>query len=448
MTPENTGNDRLRFSLAPVQALVLSYIVVILAGFILLSLPAAAAQGRLSLLDALFTSTSATCVTGLTVVSTRDDLSFFGQLVVLAQFQIGGLGIMSFSTLFALLLGKKIHLRGRLLIQEDLNQFSISGLVRLLRYVLLFVLIIESLGIILLFSRFISLYPVGTAFYKAVFHAVSAFNNAGFDVFGNSLESFSNDFFVQLVMIALIILGGLGFAVLAEIVQPRSRKRFSLTTRLVLLMTGFLLLAGLFSILSLEWNNPDTLGNLTLPEKIANSFFLSVTSRTAGFNTIPTDSWRVSTLLLVIFLMFIGASPGSTGGGVKTTTLAVLFLAMKTRIKGYDDMEIFNRRLDGGLALKAFSLVTLAGFWIISITFFLSIFENFSLLEMLFEATSAFGTVGLSTGITGDLSNPSKGAIILTMLLGRVGPMSFALALGMRHSLPRRRLPEGKVVVG
>ncbi len=445
----NNGKNKWMHRLTPVQILVICYMAVIITGFILLSLPiATTTPGSLKTIDALFTSTSATCVTGLTVVSTKEDLSLFGQIVVLLQFQLGGLGVMAFSTLFALILGRKISLRGRLLIQEDLNQYNISGLVRLMRYVLSFTLVFQGFGTFLLWLRLRNLYDGWNAFYHSVFHAVSAFNNAGFDLFGNSLENFTGDVLINLVIMSLIVFGGLGFGVIVEIFYRVNGKRFSLTARMVFLMTFILLTVGFLTITALEWNNPETLGELSGIDRLLAGGFLSVTSRTAGFNTVDTSLWRPTTLLFVIVLMFIGASPGSTGGGIKTTTLTILIFSLISFVSGKRDIEVWQWRITSWLAIKAFILTILAFSWVFMITFGLSFFEEEPLLNLLFEATSAFGTVGLSTGITENLETPSKVLLIMSMLIGRVGVMSFAIALSMKRIIPPRRFPEGYVMVG
>lgn len=443
------GNNRWMHRLTPVQILVICYVIVIFTGFVLLSLPVSSSGSEsLTLIDALFTSTSATCVTGLTVVSTKEDLSLFGQLVVLIQFQLGGLGVMAFSTLFALILGRKISLRGRLLIQEDLNQYNISGLVRLMQYVLSFTLVFQGTGAFLLWLRLRNIFEGWDSFYYSIFHAVSAFNNAGFDIFGNSLENFAGDVMINLVIMTLIVFGGLGFAVLVEIFYRANGKRFSLTARMVFFMTLILLTIGFFTITALEWNNPETLGELKFGGKLLGGSFLSVTARTAGFNTIDTSLWKPTTLLLVIALMFIGASPGSTGGGIKTTTLTILVFGLISFVRGKSDIELWKWRLNIWTVIKAFILTILAFFWVFLSTLGLSFFQDEQILPLLFEATSAFGTVGLSMGITEDLATPSKAILIISMLIGRVGVMSFAIALSMKRETPPRRLPEGHVMVG
>lgn len=436
-------------SLAPAQFLVLGYFVVITGGTLLLLLPTATMDGRgLSLVDALFTSTSATAVTGLVVVSTAEHLTFFGQMVVMLLIQIGGLGIMTISTLFAFFLGKKIGLKERLIIQEDLNQLKISGVVQLVKYILLMTFLIEGCGALLLFPRLLREFPPWRALYYSIFHSISAFNNAGFDLFGDSLESFTGDIYMNVVMASLILLGGIGFAVIAELYRRKSLSHLSLHTRMVLRITILLLLVAFLGVFFLEMQNPATMQDFTLTERVLASFFLSVTPRTAGFNTIPTGLLQTQTLFFLIILMFIGASPGSTGGGVKTTTFGTLLIAVLSSIRGSKDVEIFKRRLSLEIILRSVTIVSLSLFLIVFITMLLTMTEEFLFVSILFETFSAFGTVGLSTGITSELSIIGRLLITLTMFCGRIGPLTLALALGEGRGRSLFRYPEEKIMVG
>ncbi|MEC9488799.1 MAG: TrkH family potassium uptake protein [Halanaerobium sp.] len=431
------------------QFLVLGYFVVILTGTILLTLPmATTAPGSLPVLDAIFTATSATCVTGLIVVNTAEAFTLFGQIVILILIQVGGLGIMTMSTLVFFIIGKKITLKERLLIQEDLNQFQISGLLRLVQYILFVTVVIEGLGAVLLFFRLLREMPPLKSFYFALFHSISAFNNAGFDIFGNSLESFTGDWAVNLIIISLIILGGLGFVVLLEFYRKFRWKWASLHTKLVLVISGSLLLLGTITVLILEYNNPQTMGNLPWYDKILSSFFLATTPRTAGFNTVPTGGLNPATLFFVVILMFIGASPGSTAGGIKTTTFGTLLAAVKMMVKGDQDIEIFNRRLDSDIIYKVLAITFLSAMLVIAVTMILTITEGQPFQEILFETVSAFGTVGLSTGVTPTLSATGKILIIITMFAGRVGPLTLAIAFGERKYKVNYRLPQEKIMVG
>ncbi|MFW6035810.1 MAG: TrkH family potassium uptake protein [Halothermotrichaceae bacterium] len=433
----------------PAQILALGYLAIILIGTILLMLPAATTDAHgLNFISALFTSTSATCVTGLIVVNTSTAFTIFGQTVIMILIQIGGLGIMTMSTMIAFVIGKKITLKERMVIQEDLNQFKISGVVRLVRYVLAVTFIIEGTGAFILFLRLIKDYNFLRALYLSIFHAVSAFNNAGFDLFGNSLEGFTGDITINFVVMILIILGGIGFAVIIELYNNKGLNKTSLQTKIVLTITIILIVVGFISILGLEFTNEATMGNLPFSEKMLSSLFLSVTPRTAGFNTIPTGSLRSSTLFLVIVLMFIGASPGSTGGGIKTTTFGVLLITVWSLITGKRDIEIFKRQLVKDIVYKSISIAILSLILVVSVTMVLTITESMDFLPVFFETVSAFGTVGLSTGITPDLSSFGRILITLTMFAGRVGPLTLALAFAERQRNGVYHYPKEKIMVG
>ncbi|MFO7815213.1 MAG: TrkH family potassium uptake protein [Halanaerobiales bacterium] len=431
------------------QILVSGYCIVILTGTFLLMLPSATTQvGRMSFLNALFTATSATCVTGLIVVNTAAAFTIFGQLVIMILIQIGGLGIMTMSTLVAFIIGKKITLKERLIIQEDLNQFKISGLVRLIRYVIGFTLMFEGIGALIMFFRLLADYEPLRALYLAVFHAVSAFNNAGFDLFGNSLESFTGDITINFVVISLIIIGGIGFGVITEIINIKKFKHISLQTKIVFLISGFLIIFGMVVIFGFEFTNPATMGNLKFGDKMLSSLFLSVTPRTAGFNTVPTGSLKDSTLFFIVILMFIGASPGSTGGGIKTTTFGVMALTLWNLMIGKKDIEVFNRQLEKDIIFKAIAITMISAGLVVLVTLILTFTEQGSFLEILFETVSAFGTVGLSTGVTPALSKIGRALIIFTMFAGRVGPLTFAVAFAEKERKGIYHYPTEDVMVG
>ena len=436
-------------NLSPAQFLVLGYFIVISIGTFLLTLPKASTTGgSIGFLTALFTATSATCVTGLIVVNTSTAFTVFGQVVIMVLIQIGGLGIMTMSTLIALILGKKISLKERILIQEDLNQFKISGLLRLIQYVIALTLTIQGIGAVLLFIRLRYDYSIIRSLYFSVFHAVSAFNNAGFDLFGTSLEGYFGDPIINLTVIALIVLGGLGFAVIVELLGWEGKKKFSLQTKLVLTVTGLLTVVSFVIIFVLETGNINTIADASIGEKIISSFFLSITPRTAGFNTIPTGALRSTTLFFIVIAMFIGASPGSTGGGIKTTTFGLIIVTAFNKIRNKKDIEFYERRVDYEIVFKALTIILLALGIVLLMTFILTITEDGQFLEILFEVVSAFGTVGLSTGITGDLSSIGRVLIIITMFLGRVGPLTLALALGQKVRHGKYRYPQEKIMVG
>ncbi len=434
------------------QILALGYFIVIITGTILLMLPIATPGSQsLNFVDALFTATSATCVTGLIVVNTAAAFSVFGQLVILVLIQIGGLGIMTMSTMAGLLIGRRISYKERLIIQDDLQEFSISNVVHLVKYVISFTAIIQGIGALLIFLRLIFKYDFLKSFYFSVFHAVSAFNNAGFDIFGNSLENFTDDILINFVIMGLIILGGLGFVVLVEMYNTKSLKKLrniSLQTKIVLVLSFVLLVSGFFMILLLEFDNPATMGELSAGNKMLSSLFLSVTPRTAGFNTVPTGDLKIATLFFVIILMYIGASPGSTGGGIKTTTFGVMVMSTWNLVKGKNRVEIYKREVDLEIIEKAFAIALLSIFLVLIVTMILVVNEDMPFIEVMFETVSAFGTVGLSTGVTPNLSNLGRLLITVTMFAGRVGPLTLALAFAKRRQKGIYHYPREDIMVG
>lgn len=443
--------DISQWRLTPYQILVSGFAGLILLGALILCLPQASATGEpLGFVDALFTATSAVCVTGLVVVDTGTRFSLFGQLVIIFLIQAGGLGFMTMATLMAILIGKRINLRERLIMQEAMNQLSVAGVVRLTKYIVKTTLIIEFIGGTILAVRWYFDYgPKGI--YYGYWHAVSSFCNAGFDLFGGyrSLTGYVDDLTVNLVISGLIILGGIGFTVMADVWENRRFSRFSLHTRLVLVVTAFLIIFGTLVILALEWNNPKTLEPLSWNGKLLSSYFQSVTPRTAGYNTLNIGDLGNATIFFIIILMFIGASPGSTGGGIKTTTAGVLMAAIWTMFRGREDVEFFNRRIEKAIVYKSFVLTAVAAVLVVFITMMLCVHEwDIPFLNLLFDVVSAFGTVGLTTGITPQLTVPSKLWLILTMFAGRVGPVTLALALAMRQRRAMVQYPAGKVIIG
>ncbi|KXG76156.1 TrkH family potassium uptake protein [Thermotalea metallivorans] len=440
--------------LNPAQILVLGFAAVILIGAMLLTLPIASKSGEsIGFIDALFTATSAVCVTGLVVVDTGTYWSGFGQVVITLLIQIGGLGFMTMATLVALIFGKKITLRERLVMQEALNQFNIQGIVRLTQYILITTFIIEGIGAILLSIKFIPIYGLWKGIAYSIFHSISAFCNAGFDLIGDfkSLTPFVKDPLVNIVVCVLIVSGGLGYSVVLEILQKRSFRRFSLHTKLVLLITGILAVMGFIVILALEYNNADTMGGLPFKGKLLSAMFHSITPRTAGFNTLPTDKLTMASIFFTIVLMFIGGSPAGTAGGVKTTTAGVLLWTIISEIRGKTDTEIFHRRIPREIVSRCLAIVGIAGALVVMVTMLLTITEKgHSFLEIFFETTSAFGTVGLSLGITPKLTPIGRIILSLTMFAGRVGPLTVALALASQQQKNKGayKYPEEKVIVG
>ncbi len=442
------------FRLHPSQILVMGFAIVIMIGASLLNLPIASKSGEsIGFVSALFTATSAVCVTGLVVVDTATHWTVFGQTVILFLIQIGGLGFMTMGTLFAFVVGKRITLKERIVMQEALNQFNISGVVRLARYALITTFTIEGIGAMLLSIRFIPMYGFWKGIGYSIFHAISAFCNAGFDLTGQfrSLTPFAEDPIINLVVITLVVLGGLGFVVILEVINKKRFSRLSLHAKMVISITLILLAIGFLSIMILEFNNPETMGKLSLKGKILSGMFHAMTPRTAGFNTLPTDQLTIASIFLTIILMFIGGSSGSTAGGIKITTVGVAIAAIVSVIKGKDDTEVFNRRLPRELVNKSLAIIGLAMGLVVFVTMLLSITEQgHSFIEIFFEAASAFGTVGLSLGITPELSTLAKIIISITMFAGRVGPLTIFLALARRKKKNKGniRYPQEKVIVG
>lgn len=439
----------IRFS--PPQVLVLGFAFIILAGSLLLMLPISSSTGEsLPFIDAFFTATSATCVTGLVVVDTGTYFSTFGQVVIMLLIQVGGLGFMTMATLFALVFKRKISLKDRLLLQEAMNQNTMEGIVRLIRKVLMYSLIIESCAALLFTIRWSFDMPFGRALFFGIFHGVSMFNNAGFDLFGEyrSLTQYVNDPIVNLVTMFLIVSGGLGFIVLSDLIEFRQRRKLSLHSKVVLSMTATLILVGALVIFVFEFTNSNTLQPLDWGGKIWSSFFQSVTPRTAGANTVDIGGLRQATQFFMIILMFIGASPSSTGGGIKTTTFTILVGAVISMIRGRSDLVLFRYRLAQERIFKAVTITMLALFLVIAVAMVLSTTEDASFLSILFETTSAFGTVGLSMGLTGKLTIAGKIIISFTMFAGRLGLLTLAYALGPKKGKELYRHPEGKMIIG
>lgn len=401
----------------PGRIIVLGFLIVILLGTILLMLPISINEGEnVSFIDALFTSTSAVCVTGLIAIDTADTFTVFGRTVVALLIQIGGLGVTSVGVGFIMLLKKKIGIKERTLIKESMNLDSLKGVVKLVKSILIMTLIFESIGVILSYIVFSKDYAPLDALGISLFHSIAAFNNSGFDILGGlqNLIPYQSNVILNLATCGLIIFGGIGFLVIKEIIEVRSFKKFTLHTKIVLIMTGILLVVG--TIL------------LKLTEDISwlGAFFFSTSARTAGFSTYPLSNFTNAGLFVLIILMFIGASPGSTGGGIKTTTLFTLNKSIYSTSTN-KHCTAFKRKIPLGVILKAFNVTILALFVICIGTFILSILEpNYTFMQLLFEVTSAFGTVGLSTGITPDLSALSKFIISLIMFIGRLGPMTIA----------------------
>ena len=436
---------------SPGRLLVVGYAGLAALGTVLLSLPVAVREPPgLRFVEALFTAASAVAVTGLTVVDVGHRLSLFGQLVVLGLVQLGGLGVMTGSTLLAVLAGRRIGLRGRLLLKEELHQDYLSGVVRLLRMIAGVTLAVEAVGAALLFVAWQGALGTGQALYYGLFHAVSAFNNAGFDLWGRSLRDFAGDPLVVLTVAGLFIVGGIGFSVLAELFSWPAQRRLSLHTRVVLGTAGVLVAGSLLVVLAAEWTNPGTLGPMPWPQKLLAALFTATTPRTAGFEVVPTAMLRPVTLFVMLFLMLVGVSPGSTGGGIKTTTAAVILVGIRAALAGREELVLMGRRLPRGTFPRAVALAAMAILWIGMVAGVLMTVEPLDATAILFEVVSAFGTVGLSLGITAELSDLSLLLLAITMVVGKVGPVTFAVALARRAAARTAhvRYPEERIGLG
>lgn len=438
--------------LNPSKILVLGFALLIFIGAFLLTLPISTANGvSLSFLDALFTATSATCVTGLVIVDTGNTFSMFGEIVILVLIQIGGLGFMTFATFLFTLLGKKISLKERLLLKEAYNVTSTAGVVKLVKRILLFTVIVEGIGATILTTRFAFDMPIVESIYFGIFHSISMFNNAGFDIFGdfNSLTSYVDDPFVVFTVSSLIIIGGLGFVVINELYEYRETHKLSLQSKVVLTTTVFLIVMASILIFLFEYGNDKTLGPLNLGGKLLGAIFHGVSPRTAGANTLSMGDLTYATLFLTIFLMFIGGGSGSTAGGIKITTFTVLMTTVLSQLKGKEDVVLFKRRIVEETILKALTVAVSGMMVVVIITFLLSITEDgHDFMMYLFEATSAFGTVGLSMGLTPELSPIGRVLIIITMFIGRLGPVTLGFAISKRQTKEAYRRPKGNIMIG
>ena len=443
--------------LSPPRIFVLSFCGVILAGGILLWFPFSATHGSLRFVDALFSSTSAVCVTGLVVIDIGKDLSLLGQVITIFLFQIGGLGIITFSTVFFVLMGRGISFKGREIVQSTFLHTPRMDFIVIARSVLWFTFVSESLGILFLFIRFSFDFPPGTALYHAVYNAISAFNNCGYSLFSDNLVGYQGDLIVNLTVMGLIVHGGIGFIVQYEVFSRLrgAQKRLSIHTRLVIITTAILILAG--ALLFYLFERDYIIKDVPILNKILASLFQSVTPRTAGFNTVDIGALTNPSLLLLLILMFIGASPGSTGGGVKTSSASLLVLMIWNRLKGNEDVNVFNKTIPKEIVGRAISIIFASAFSIAIITSLLLIAGEGNLpplqsrhlfVEYLFDTVSAFGTVGLSMGITPKLNDLQKYGLIVMMFVGRVGPLTLAFSLSRGSGKKGLTYAEEGVMVG
>ena len=443
----------LNFSLNRSSLILFSFAAVIIVGTFLLMLPAAHKNGQwLNFVDALFTATSAACVTGLSVLDPGQDLSLFGQIVLIVLIQIGGVGLMTITTLFSIGLGKRINIGQRLLIQESFNNRTPEGVIRMALDITKYTLVIEFVfGTMLAFYFYEFLGTGVKALYWGYWHAISAFSNAGFDLLGNSvsLTAFRANWVVNIIFMLLIILGGIGFTVMGDMHRNRKWRYFSLHTKIVLVVNGALLIGGAILFWLLERENVATLEGLPFGEQVLASVFQSVSARTAGFNTVDIGLLTSATLAMMMVLMFIGASSTSTGGGIKTTTFAVLLMSTLALLRGKKDVVLFNRRIDSSTIVKSNSIFVLALLWLVLAFFLLLAFDTHghSFELILFELISAFSTTGLGVGITVEWNMWCKLILIATMYVGRIGILTFSMSF-FDKKIDRIRYPAENILIG
>ena len=437
-----------KITLNPPLVLSLGFAILITFGGVLLSLPFFTKSGEATdLIDSMFVAASASCVTGLTPVNTFEHWNTYGHVLLIILIQIGGLGVMSLASIIPLILGKKIGMKSRQILKEQLNVESLEGMIVLFKYVLVFTFGIEILGAILLSFRFIPLYGAGTGIWYSIFHSISAFCNAGFDILGDSIYPFRDDILVNLTLSSLVIVGGLGFVVTSELFRRRSFEKISTHSKLVLLISGALLVLGTVMFLFLE-NGDGVLQYESIKGSILESFFQSVVARTAGFYSVDLSKIKDSTALMLMGLMFVGGSPGSTAGGIKTTTLGVLFLSTHAVVRGEREPVVFGRHIGMDVVRKALAIFLVSITIVLSVSFILTITESARLVDILYETVSALATVGASKGMTADLSDVGKILITFCMYLGRLGPMTMAFAFGMKDKKSLIRYPESFISIG
>lgn len=416
----------------PAAILLIIYLSAILLGALLLKLPVSE-DGPLSWTDAFFTATSAYTVTGLAVVDTGTEFTLFGELVILLLIQMGGLGIMSFATIMFILLGRRIGIKQRLVVQQALGQLHFGGVVRLVRNLLLFSIAIELVVACFLAIDWVPQYGAAKGMYYSIFHAVSAFNNAGFGLWPDNMMQHADSLIVTIGITSLIILGGLGFTVLVDVYEHRSFRKWSLHTKIMITATAGLNIFAFIMIYLLEHENLNTIGAMPLFDQLQASWFQAVTTRTAGFNSIDMGEIHSQTAFFMMILMFIGAGSSSTAGGIKLTTFIVMAAAMITYVQGKKDITLFCRTIKPEYVIRVLSITMIAFFTVITGTFLLNVAEDKPFLPLMFEAVSAFATVGLSMNLTPTLSDPSKWILILLMILGKVGPLSLVYMIAKKR---------------
>ena len=434
------------------QTICSSFLLVIAVGTLLLTLPISSRTGRLGVIDAMFTATSATCVTGLVVRDTWSQFSLFGQVVILMLIQVGGLGLVTLTSFFALAARRRMGFRDLRLLGESVSADGLSKATEVLKIVIKLAAAFEAVGIVLLLFAFVPQFGA-EGVWVSVFTAISAFCNAGFDLFGrfgaySSLVPYVNNYYVQAVIMFMIMAGGLGFMVWVELAEYRKKRRLSLHAKVVLQFSVIFWVGGAVLLALLEWSNPRTMGGLSVPGKIMAALFQSVSTRTAGMNTIDLAACSPISKLLMSVLQFIGAAPGSTGGGVKVTTFAVLILTIRSVAQGRDDCVIGGHHIESKTVYRALTIIVIgavAAFGSAVVVYY-NTAETVSVIDCIFESCSAFGTVGLSVGVTGQLNTGAKLLYMACMFMGRVGPVSLAISLTAKPDDNKRKvLPVGHI---
>ncbi|WP_339173410.1 TrkH family potassium uptake protein [Anoxybacillus sp. FSL W8-1294] len=432
--------------LNPPQLLAIMFLFLVVVGGVLLKLPIAT-EKDISWLDAFFLSTSAATVTGLAPIDPGSTFTVFGEVVLMMLIQVGGLGIMTFAVLVVIVLGKKIGMKQRMLMQEALNQPSLGGVIRLARNLLLFSLFMECIGVILLAIDWVPKMGWAKGLYYSLFHTIAAFNNAGFALWPDNLSRFVGNPIVNVTITLLIIVGGLGFTVVFDVLYQRRWRKLSIHTKLMLVMTLIVNVLAIVAIFLFEHNNPKTLGSLPFREQLWAAYFQGITPRTAGFNTIDVGSLDQPTAMLMIFLMFIGAGSTSTGGGIKLTTFAVIVFAVVSFLKGKEETVIWQRTIRHTIILRALAIASMSMLFIFLVTMILTLTEDAPFLVLLFEVVSAFGTVGLSMNMTPHLSAVGKMLIIGVMLFGKLGPLTLVYSIA-KPKKTNIRYPNGDILTG
>ena len=432
--------------LNPPRALLILFLIVSTLGTMLLKLPQATTTS-VTWLDSWFTAISAITVTGLIVVDTGSTYTMFGEIIILFLIQVGGLGIMSFAIIIFILIGKKIGVSERLLISQSLNQKGLGGVIKLVRKVFIFSLLIEIIGAVILSVRWISVYGVGNGIYAAIFHSISAYNNAGFSIWDDSLSAYVSDPIVNIVITLLFILGGIGFTVLIDLKEKKHFRHLSLHTKLMVVGTVVINLIAFIVILTLEWNNSETLGPLNGVGKGWGAFFQAVSPRTAGFNSIDSGSLDDASLFFTMCLMFIGAGSASTGGGIKLTTFIAMLLSVNTFLKGKNEITVFHKTLAFTVVIKGLAITVISTGVVFLGVFILELTQESSFIVILYEVVSAFGTVGLSMGLTTQLNAIGKVTLIILMMVGKLGPLTLAFIFASKKT-PKIRYPNEEVLTG